>query len=222
LTNFTAASVTPWITSGTLSLANQSSIVVSNGIFTYTLPSLSVVTFVGQGATNTPPVLTAIANQKINAGVLLTITNTASGTSQTAQTLTFTLLSAPTNAMLAQLNNTNAVFTWRPLVGQAGTTNLVAVQVSDSGTPVLSATNSFSVVVNPLALPVIGPITISSGQVVLMATGTLGPDYTLWASTNLVTWQALMTSNSPTLPVSLMDTNFSSHPVRFYRIQIGP
>ena len=91
-------------------------------------------------------------------------------------------------------------FTWRPLVGQAGTTNLVTVQVSDGGTPALSATNSFTVVVNPLASPAISAITVSGGQVVLTATGTIGPDYTVWASTNLVNWQALMTSNSPALP----------------------
>ncbi|MGD0251476.1 MAG: hypothetical protein ABSC01_02135 [Verrucomicrobiota bacterium] len=56
----------------------------------------------------------------------------------------------------------------------------------------------------------------------MTATGTVGPDYTLWASTNLVDWQALLTSNSPALPVSLVDTNFNLYPTRFYRIQIGP
>ena len=222
LTNFNAASVTPWITSGTMSLAVQTPVLLTNSSFTYTLPPLSVVTFVGQMATNTPPVLAAIANQTINAGVLLTITNTASDTNLPAQILTFALLSAPTNAALAQLNNTNAVFTWRPLVGQASTTNLVKVQVSDSGSPVLSATNSLMVVVNPLVLPAISTITVSGGQAVLTATGTLGPDYTVWASTNLVNWQALITSNSPALPVSLVDTNFKAYPHRFYRIQIGP
>jgi hypothetical protein len=222
LTNFAAASVTPWVTSESLSLASQPSIVVSNGAFTFTLPPLSVVTFVGQAAPNTPPVLATVANQTINAGTFLTVTNTASDTNQPAQTLTFALLSAPTNAAVAPLNNTNAVFTWRPLVNQAGTTNLVTVQVSDGGTPALSATNSFTVVVNPLVLPAISSFAISGGQAVLTTTGTLGPDYTVWASTNLVNWQALMTSNSPALPVSLVDTNFNAYPQRFYRIQIGP
>jgi glucuronoarabinoxylan endo-1,4-beta-xylanase len=48
LTNFTASSVTPWITSGTLSLSNQPAIAVAGSSFTYPLPALSVVTFVGQ------------------------------------------------------------------------------------------------------------------------------------------------------------------------------
>jgi O-glycosyl hydrolase len=223
LANFPAVGhVAPWITSSNLSLASQSAVSVTNSAFTYALPPLSVVTFVGQAATNTPPVLTAIANQTINAGTFLTVTNTASDTNQPAQTLTFALLSAPTNAAVAPLNNTNAVFTWRPLVNQAGTTNLVTVQVSDSGAPALSATNSFTVVVNPLVLPAISSIAVSGGQAVLTATGTVGPDYTVWASSNLVNWQALMTSNSPALPVSLVDTNFNAYPQRFYRIQIGP
>ncbi len=50
LTNFPAiSSVTPWITSGSLSLSNQPAIGVTNSAFTYALPALSVVTFVGQG-----------------------------------------------------------------------------------------------------------------------------------------------------------------------------
>ena len=43
-----ADSVTPWITSASLSLASQSTVAVANSSFTYTLPALSVVTFVGQ------------------------------------------------------------------------------------------------------------------------------------------------------------------------------
>jgi glucuronoarabinoxylan endo-1,4-beta-xylanase len=51
LTNFPAiSSVTPWITSSSLSLSNQPAIGVTNSAFTYALPALSVVTFVGQGS----------------------------------------------------------------------------------------------------------------------------------------------------------------------------
>ncbi len=50
LASFTATSVTPWVTSGALSLASQSAVAVANGSFTYALPALSVVTFVGQAA----------------------------------------------------------------------------------------------------------------------------------------------------------------------------
>jgi glucuronoarabinoxylan endo-1,4-beta-xylanase len=48
LASFTATSVTPWITSSNLSLASQSAIAVANSSFSYALPAMSVVTFVGQ------------------------------------------------------------------------------------------------------------------------------------------------------------------------------
>jgi hypothetical protein len=37
-----------------------------------------------------------------------------------------------------------------------------------------------------------------------------------------MSWQLLFTSNSPVIPVTLVDTNFNIYPIRFYRIQIGP
>lgn len=218
-----AGPLTPWITSSTLSLASQTSVGVSSSSFTYALPPLSVVTFVGQAAApNTPPTLTPIVDQTINAGITLVITNAATDTDQPPQNLTFSLLSAPANATLMQPNNTNAVFTWRPPVNQAGTTNPITVKVADSGVPVLSATNKFNVIVNPLTQPVVSSIAVSSNQTSLVVTGALGPDYTLWASTNLVNWQSLFTSNSPGIPVTLVDTNFNAFPLRFYRVQLGP
>ena len=65
LTNFpgTVSSVTPWITSATLSLSSQTPVAVSGSSFSYTLPALSVVTFVGQAALVTTTVgLTASSN----------------------------------------------------------------------------------------------------------------------------------------------------------------
>jgi len=223
LTNVSGvASVIPWLTSGTTNLALQPAVTVSNATFVYSLPAWSMVTFVGQSVSNLPPVLATVANQIINPGYALSLTNMASDASQPAQTLTFTLQSAPTNAALTQLNNSNAVFSWRPLLSQANTTNVVKVAVSDSGEPVLAATNSFSVVVNPLVSPGISSVTLTGGKMVLTATGLLGPDYTLWASTNLANWQPVLTSNSPSLPVSLVETNFNTYPQRFYRVLIGP
>ena len=105
-------------------------------------------------------------------------------------------------------------------MSQANTTNPITVQVVDSTS--LSATNNFNVIVNPLAQPTVSSINVSGGQVSLVATGAVGPDYTLWASTNLMSWQILFTSNSPVTPVTLVDTNFNANPVRFYRIQLGP
>jgi hypothetical protein len=168
---------------------------------------------------NTAPVLAAISNRTINAGVTLNVTNTATDSGVPPQTLTFSLLNGPA---YATLNAANGVFTWRPRVSQANTTNPVTVRVADNGTPVLSATNSFTVTVNPLAQPVISSIAATGGQVSLAVNGPAGPDYTLLSSTNLTGWQALFTTNSPALPLTLVDTNLNAAPRRFYRIQLGP
>ena len=216
LTNFDASSVTPWITSDSSSLGVQSAVVVLNASFTYTLPPLSVVTFVGQG--NTPPKLTPIVNRTNNVGVPLVVTNAATDSDQPPQTLTFNLLNGPTHATL---NASNGVFMWRPLVSQARTANVVTVSVTDDGSPNLSATNSFTVTVNPLNRPVFRSISVGEGRVNLVADGDAGPDYTLLTSTNLFDWSFLRTTNSPAVPVTFVITN-TAEPVRFYRLQLGP
>jgi arabinoxylan arabinofuranohydrolase len=60
-------SITPWMTTSNVSLAVQSPVAVANSTFSYTLPAMSVVTFVGKiGAV--PPVFNAITlfNGKAN------------------------------------------------------------------------------------------------------------------------------------------------------------
>ncbi|MGA3283719.1 MAG: hypothetical protein ABSD57_04585 [Verrucomicrobiota bacterium] len=223
LNNFTnPGSVTPWITSSNLSLASQTPVAVTSSSFIYTLPARSVVTFVGQaGANNTAPTLAPVADQTTNAGAILMVTNTATDPDVPPQTLSFNLLTGPTNAILTPLDATNALFTWRPPVSQAGTTNQITVTVVDSGSPALSATNRFNVIVNSLSPIILSSIAVSQGQVSFAVNGTQGPDYTVWTSTNLTGWQALWTTNAPVPPFTFIDTNFND-PERFYRIQIGP
>jgi O-glycosyl hydrolase len=50
LQNFAATTLTPWITSSSLSLSNQAGFSVSGSSFSYTLPAMSVVTLVGQAS----------------------------------------------------------------------------------------------------------------------------------------------------------------------------
>jgi glucuronoarabinoxylan endo-1,4-beta-xylanase len=221
-TNFTAGSVTPWITSSNLSIASNSPVAVTASSFIYALPAMSVVTFVGSLQTNTPPILAAVADQVIGAGVTLSITSVATDPDVPPQVLTFSLPGAPTNATLVALNATNALFTWRPAVSQANTSNRITIQVADNGTPSLSATQSFMVTVNPLAPPTFDSINVLAGQVTMVVDGAVGPDYTLWASTNLVDWSLMVTTDSPVPPLTLVDTNYNDYPARFYRIQLGP
>jgi hypothetical protein len=220
LTNFTATSVTPWITSGALSMAVQTPVAITNSSFTYNLPAMSVVTFVGIG--NSPPTIAPVADQTDNVGVTLLVTNIVTDSDLPAQTLTVSPISVPINSTFAFINSSTFTFTWRPLVSQANTTNLIVLRVTDSGIPNLSATNSFNVIVNAVTNPIVSSVAISAGQVSLTINGPQGPDYTLLTTTNLTTnWQALFTTNSPAMPFTLKDNN-STDAVRFYRLQIGP
>ena len=219
LAGFATTNISSWITSATQSLSSQTPFAVSGNVFTSSIPALSIVTFTGTDiVSNTPPVLTPIANQTINAGFTLMLTNVATDAEVPAQTLTFSSLNAPTNSIL---NSTNGIFLWRPLVSQAGMTSSVSIQVADNGTPILTATNNFRIMVNPLNQTVISSITLTNGQARLTANGTFGPDYTLLTSTNLASWQPVVKSDSPALPVQLLDTN-QIGAQRFYRLQIGP
>jgi glucuronoarabinoxylan endo-1,4-beta-xylanase len=229
LNNFpgTVSSVTPWITSATMSLSNQTPVAVSGSSFNYTLPAMSVVTFVGQAVVTStiPPTLTAIADQTMNAGQTLLVTNSATDPNVPPQSLTFNVLNGPAGAVMTSLDATDAQFSWRAPVSSAGTTNPVTVMVTDNGT-LLSATNSYNVIVNPLSSqPTINSINTSGGQVALVLDGPQGPDYTVLTSTNLTdplsSWQVLMTTNSPVTPVTLT-IPITADPACFYRIQIGP
>jgi glucuronoarabinoxylan endo-1,4-beta-xylanase len=219
LTNFPSTGVvTPWITSSNLSLAPLSSVAVTNGVLSYTLPAMSIVTFAGT-ATNVAPTLTPIPNQTVNAGVTVTVTNLASDAFAPPQTLAFYSVKTPASGTL---NTVNGVYSWRPPVSSANTTNQVIVAVLNNGTPALSATNTFNIIVNPITQPVIAATAVSGKIFNFMVNGAQGPDYTILTSTNLTTWQSLFTTNSPVLPWSFSYTNSAGSPEMFFRVELGP
>lgn len=169
--------------------------------------------------TNNQPALTSVSNRTVHAGVALVITNTATDTDAPPQTLALALITSPTGASLA--TNTG-VLLWRPKTSQADTTNLFTVRVADDGSPSLSATQSFFVTVPPLNKPVFSEPTITSGGLALLIQGDAGPDYTVQASTNLMAWEDVFTTNSPPLPFGWTDTNYPALQQRFYRLLLKP
>lgn len=169
---------------------------------------------------NTAPTLNPIGDVTINAGQTLTIPSVANDPDVPTQTLSFGLPVAPSGAAI---DTGSGVFTWRPLVSQAGSTNPVTVEVSDNGTPVLSATQSFNVTVNPLVIPTLGSTSYTGGQFSLqVGAGTLGPDYIVSVSTDLTNWTTIFTNFAPVTPFTFTDTNAAAYTTRFYRIQLGP
>jgi beta-galactosidase len=172
--------------------------------------------------TNTAPVLNPISSVTTNVGGTVSNTIVATDAELSSQTLTFSLLSGSADSF-TKINSTNAAFSWRPQVTDANTTNLITVKVADSGSPALSATQSFSVKVNPLTMPSVSSVTFSNGQLTLQVTNSLiGPDYGVLVSSNLVDWRILFTNSPTTNYFQWTDTNAATLPAQFYRIKVGP
>ena len=227
LTNFGATQITPWITSSQYSLTQLTSVVITNvaasgnlASFAYDLPADSVVTFVGSALQ--PPSFVPIGIQSVNAGINVVVTNSIIDPNQPAQTWVFSLLNGPTNS---NINSANGVFSWRPQVNQAGSTNVVAVLTSASALPQLAATNQFQIVVNSLnPLPCLAAALSGTG-LTRTVRGPAGPDYSVLSSTNPAvsnSWSILFFTNSPSLPFVWQTLNVPNYPQQFFKLQLGP
>ena len=93
---------------------------------------------------NLAPTLSPIPNQSTYADTLTSVQTAVSDADQPAQTMTYALPVAPVGASV----DASGLFTWTPTAVQAPSTNLITLTATDSGTPALSATQSFTVVVN--------------------------------------------------------------------------
>lgn len=167
---------------------------------------------------NHAPELAAVSDRVIGAGMTLTLTNSATDP-DSWQTQTYSLLTAPAGAMIA---SSTGVFSWRPTLAQANTTNLVTVKVADNGSPSFSNASSFLVTVTPNSAPQINSAVATNGQFTLQVTGDGGPDYFIEASTNLIHWDTVFSTNSPGLPFDWADQDPAQSASRFYRVRLGP
>ncbi len=104
---------------------------------------------------NTAPALEAIPNQTIPEGAPWSLTLKASDTDVPAQTLVFSLDSAPTGMTITP----SGVLTWTPTEAQGPSTNTIKVKLTDSGSPAMSATGTFVVEVAEVnAAPVLDAV----------------------------------------------------------------
>lgn len=178
---------------------------------------------------NTPPVFNSTpTNRVINPLGSLVITNAATDADIPPQTLNYTLSTTATGTNLPTINTNTGVIVWTPDVSQAGSTNVFTTIVADNGTPSLSATNSFSVIVNPL--PVISSITYSNGFLLKWLAPT-NDIFEVQVATNLISpvWLTLATNVTYLGPVtptngwfSYLDngTTVPFGPFRFYRLNL--
>jgi hypothetical protein len=176
----------------------------------------------GALAANQPPVLPTLNNWTVMAGTNLTVNATATDPDVPPQILTYSLVEP---SLGAQINSTNGQFTWRPAMAQSPSTNLFTIQVTDNGTPALSASNSFYVTVKTPAAPALANLSLSNGLFSMQVNGDAGPDYVLLTATNLtppVNWLPIQTNASATPPFSFSDIEATNFNQRFYRVQLQP
>ena len=107
---------------------------------------------------NTAPVLAAISNQSVAEGALVTVTASATDADLPAQTLTYSLVTAPMGATIVA---TTGVFTWTPGEDDGPGTHPVTIRVTDSGGA--TAETSFTITVTEgNAAPVLAAISNQS------------------------------------------------------------
>jgi hypothetical protein len=106
---------------------------------------------------NAAPVLAPIADRTVEEGEVFTLIPTASDEDKPANTLTFSLNAvAPAGATL---DRSTGVLTWSPTEAQGPSTNRFTISVTDNGSPNLTASQSFTVIVTEKnAAPVLADI----------------------------------------------------------------
>ena len=200
---------------------------VAGGFFSGTLEDVQVFNRVLSApeiavAMNGTLSVSPIASTNLIAGQTLIVSNAAVDPYAPPATLTWSLLESPAGAGIAPASG---VLTWRPTMGQSSTTNLFTVVVSDNGSPSLSATQDFLVIVNRPASPQISSPSCNGGLLQFTVTGEAGPDYIIESTTNLSVpsgWHSVFSNAAPALPFNFTTSVSSNSSQQFYRVCLGP
>ena len=168
--------------------------------------------------TNSAPVLAAIGNRVVHAGMAVTFTNSASDSDIPANTLTYSL--DPGAPGTAGISPFTGIFLWITSESFAGTTNPVTVRVTDNGTPAKSDTKSFSISVLPR--PAVQSVDYAGGVVTINWSSINGISYRAQYKDNLTDpgWIDLTATNvvANSSLTTVQDT--PGVPQRFYRVMV--
>ena len=149
-------------------------------------PTTLTLQAAGTNGPNSAPSLSPISNATIIERTTLVLANTANDPN--GDQILFSFVSAPTNATLGL---TTGLFSWTPTEAQGNTTNLITLRAFDSGSPSLSATQSFTVTViktnHAPVLPQIAAQLIGVGGTLTVINIAVDVD----APTNLLTYALL-------------------------------
>lgn len=165
---------------------------------------------------NSAPTMASVERLTATVGTTLDFTVRASDSDLPEQNLEFALGGgAPLGANLTS----EGVFQWTPTLSQSPSTNLITVVVQDAGTPALSASVSFEVVVTVPAVVTIDAPEYERGVFTLKATLPEGVRYALEGSNDLETWVVLAESIGTGEAATLRD-ELAPSSRRYYRIRL--
>ena len=124
----------------------------------------------------------------------------------------------------ASINPSNGVFSWWPAIAQPPSTNVIAVQVADNGTPAMSAAQNLTVTVLRPLTPALNSTAISNGNFSVLINGCAGPDYVLETNTSLAASAGMpfVTNLSVTPPFSWSEPVGAAPGQKFYRVRLAP
>jgi sugar lactone lactonase YvrE len=138
--------------------AGSYSVVVSNGDGV-AASGAAVLTVIPVPAT--PPYIAAIPDNYANVGSNLLSAISVTETNVPARQVTLTLgAEAPAGASISSNGN----FSWTPALEQGSTTNVITIWAMDNGTPALSNSVTFRVVVNPAMQVSVGSGVVQMGN----------------------------------------------------------
>jgi hypothetical protein len=168
---------------------------------------------------NRPPVLAAIADRTVHAGMSLVITNVATDPDIPTNTLTFSLgTNAPAGAVIG---SATGIFQWTTSDSFANTTNPITVKVTDNGTPPLSDSKTFTVTVDPR--PMLHAV-LSNNLVSLSWNSISGQLYRVQFKPNLSSaiWSNLPPDVTAIGSSAVKTDTIGPSSARLYRVQVVP
>jgi hypothetical protein len=187
-----------------------------------TPPNLSATaTFsVNVNEVNRPPVLAVPADQVLAFGQSLFLAITAVDPDIPANTLTYALaLDAPAGM---RLDAGSGVLEWMPAADQAPATNRVTVRVTDDGSPPLSDSRTFTVIVLPPP-PAVSAVGLTPDGFPTFVWGTIpGRTYSVEFTDSLVNpaWQPLADIVAVAAQTRFADSSAGGVRQRYYRIRL--
>lgn len=155
---------------GDISGASSNALVISNVDVTDIGSYLVVVTNAAGSVTSSPaalvvysrPSLPTISTQTVNEMVTFTVSNTAADPNVVPANLRYSLVNPPSGAAIG----TNGVITWKPTEAQGYGVYTLTTIVTERVFPNLSATNSFTVIVNEVNRAPVLPNILSVNAIV--------------------------------------------------------